>query len=192
MGNKERFEYENKVGVKTDLLSKLLKQKYSNESIHSRKLRHCKKCKVFSGKSDDSAISFEMPRLSVIVVSRHSDSRFKVFLCEEGKKKQHGHLLQFLAFHTFALFSNRFLRLYVCSVFFLTAFARSVNRPLVAHHWLLIAADIVWSFAAWFRTNPAFMCRGQLVRTDPHLRHLPLCLSIALALPLLLTSLINW
>lgn len=35
-----------------------------------------------------------------------------------------------------------------CSNFFLTSFACSVNRPLVAHHWLLIAADIVWSLAA--------------------------------------------
>lgn len=35
-----------------------------------------------------------------------------------------------------------------CSNFFLTSFSCSVNRPLVAHHWLLIAAGIVWSLSA--------------------------------------------
>lgn len=76
-----------------------------------------------------------------------------------------------------------------CSNFFLTSFSCSVNRPLVAHHWLLIAAGIVWSLSAQFRTNPSFMCCGQLVRTDPHL--LPLFLSLYPSLSPSFTDLLN-
>lgn len=99
---------------------------------------------------------------SSVVDSKHLASRVKALLCGEVKAtwpaSAYSATLRRLPpptvrFHP--IYSWMFatvhvgLRVHVPFFFYsLTSLACSVNRPLAAHHWLLIAGDIVWPLAA--------------------------------------------